>query len=148
MSRRWTRFLLLGVGLLAGLGVVILISGRVGFWSLGGVSVQVFDPRPTIYNRQGVLACSSSRAWGVPEGGKVELSFMHILPETIILDQRTSFIPTPATTTELRTGQRVRVWIRGGALFSYPSQVYAERLVIEDDGQPTALDCQWRGLVP
>jgi hypothetical protein len=43
---------------------------------------------------------------------------------------------------------QLRVWIRGGALFSYPSQVSVERLVIEDDGQPEALGCQWQGLAP
>jgi hypothetical protein len=148
MSRQWKRLLLLGVGLLSALGVVIFVSGRVGFWSLGGVSVQVFDPNSTLFNSQGVLVCAASRAWGVPEGSKAELSYMHIRPETIILDQRTAFSPTPARSTDLQRGQRVRVWIRGGALFSYPSQVDAERVVIEHDGQPDALDCQWRGLAP
>jgi hypothetical protein len=147
MSRRRTRFLLLGVGLLIALAALLLVSGRVGFWSLGGVSVQVFDPNPTMFNDQGVLVCSSSLAWGILDGRSI-LSFVHIQPETLILDQRTSFSPRPARTTDLRPGQRLRVWIRGGALFSYPLQVYAERLVIEDDGQPTALDCEWRGLTP
>jgi hypothetical protein len=141
------RLLLVAISLLIILGALVVVSSRAGFWSLNGVAVQVFDPNPTMFNDQGVLVCASSRAWGIRDG-KVVLTHMHILPETRILDQRTSFIPTSARISDLRVGQRLRVWTRGGALFSYPLQVYAERLVIEDDGQPTALDCEWRGLEP
>jgi hypothetical protein len=54
--------------------------------------------------------------------------------------------PTPARSTDLHPGQRLRVWTSGGVLFSYPLQVNAQRIVIESDGQPMALGCQWRGL--
>jgi hypothetical protein len=146
MSQR--RFLLLGIGILILLGALAVFSGRVGFWSFGGDSVQVLDTSAAFLNGQGVLVCTSSRAWGVPDGSKSEVSYMHLLPETTILDQRTSFLPTPARSSDLRPGQNLRVWIQGGALFSYPSQVSAERIVIEDNGQSAALSCQWRGLAP
>jgi hypothetical protein len=102
MPRR--RFLLIGISLLIILGALAVANSRAGFWSLNGVSVQVFDPNPTMFNDPSVLVCASSWAWGIREG-KVVLTEMHIEPETRFLDQRTSFIPKSAHITDLR------VWI-------------------------------------
>jgi hypothetical protein len=140
------RVFLLSISLLIALVAIVFISGRVGFWSLGGVSVQVFDSATTLFDSQGILVCAPGGAWGIPQASKADLSYLRIVPTTRILDQRTSFSPRPARGTDLHQGQRLRVWTSGSALFSYPVQVSAERVVIEDDGQPTALDCQWRGL--
>ncbi len=140
------RLILLSISLLVALLALVSVSGRVGFWSLGGVSVQVFDPNTRLFNSQGVLVCAPGGTWGIPQERSTELSYLHITPTTRILDQRSSFRPTPARSTDLHPGQRLRVWTSGGVLFSYPLQVNAERIVIESDGQPMVPGCQWRGL--
>jgi hypothetical protein len=140
------RFILLIISLFVALVALVSVSGRVGFWSLGSVSVQVFDPNTRLFTSQGALVCAPGGTWGIPQERSAELSYLHITPTTRILDQRTSFSPISARSTDLHPGQRLRVWTSGGVLFSYPLQVNAERIVIESDGQPIPLDCQWRGL--
>lgn len=144
------RRLLLGVSIVAMLGGLVLASIATGVWPIGGVPVQVFEPTSTLFTSretlQGVLVCAPSGIWGNARE-TAELSYLHIVPATRILDQRGNIIPATTSRTELRRGQRLRVWATS-PLFSYPAQVTVERLIIENDGQGEPPDCQWRGLGP
>jgi len=143
------RHLLIG-SIFVALGALVLASVITGAWPIGGVPVQVFDPNSTLFpsqaTLQGVLVCAPSGIWGNARQ-TADLSYLHIVPETSILDQRSQIIPATASRTELRRGQRLRVWATS-PLFSYPAQVTVKRLIIENNGQGEPPDCQWRGLGP
>jgi hypothetical protein len=64
----------------------------------------------------------------------------------LIFDRRESLVPQPATWAAIRRGQRVRVWETNVPLFSYPSQIFATRVLIEEDAVVEPLDCDWRRL--
>jgi hypothetical protein len=139
---------LIGVSIVVVIGVLVLASIITGAWPIGGVPVQVFEPNSTLFTTretlQGVLVCAPPGTWG-NQGQAAELSYMHLVPATRILDQRGNIIPATASRAELRRGQRLRVWATS-PLFSYPAQVTVERLIIESDGQGEPPACQWRGL--
>jgi hypothetical protein len=47
------RFLTVSIGFVVALATLVFLSGRSGFWSLGGIMVQVFDPNATLFGSQG-----------------------------------------------------------------------------------------------
>jgi hypothetical protein len=118
-------------------------------WVFAGTSVQVFGPNATTFSgvlrggSQGVFVC-------VPPS---TLTYMHVVSETRIFDQRRSFIPTAARVTDLRRGQQLQVWQncwpKVCTMFSSPPQEVVGLIIIENDGQTGALNCDWpRGLNP
>lgn len=142
-----------GWWLLIPLGVVLALWLVASGWAeeqlFGGVAVQVYDPSPgTMSWGEGILVCiASSRVYQDPPPSST-LSFLHIQPGTPIVDRRGAGPDRPAGLEALRRGQQLRARLTGGVLFSYPSQIFAERLFIDGDGADQPLDCEWESFTP
>ncbi len=117
------------------LSVILLVGLLLGCESTGSNSVKTADTDPYIIgtitkNEKGKILVEEDPNVHEPtkDGGKKV--FLFISDDTIILKQDGDTALPQAANSELKTGIKVKGWINGPILQSYPGQAGADRIVI------------------